>query len=171
MTGTVLLDRCSTRDAGMVFLDDAGSDVPPVRNLPPDPFGIEAPTDEVASPQPRILVVDDDPLVRDAFQELLEGMGFAVVGAVEDGFRAIETAGIVEPDVVLMDVRMPGMDGLEATRRIRLLHPDVQVVLLSAYDDLTFRTVAREAGARTYLVKGCPPDVLERELRAAAHEG
>jgi len=171
MTGTLLLDRCSTEDAGMVFLDDAGPDTTPLRDLPPDPFGVEARVGGQSS-QPRILIVDDDPLVRDAIQELLEGMGFAVVGAVEDGFRAVETAGIVEPDVVLMDVRMPGMDGLEATRRIRLLHPEVQVVLLSAYDDLTFRTVAREAGARTYLVKGCPPDVLERELRAAAaHEG
>lgn len=168
MTGTAVLDRCSTRDAGLVFLDDAGSDIAPLRDLPPDPFGVEAPADEASPPQPRILVVDDDALVRDAIQELLEGMGLAVVGAVEDGFRAVETAGIVEPDVVLMDVRMPGMDGLEATRRIRLLHPDVQVVLLSAYDDLTFRKVAEEAGARTYLVKGCPPDVLERELRAAA---
>jgi CheY-like chemotaxis protein len=170
VTGALLLDRCSTDEAPLVFLDDRSPGRRPLHDLPPDPFGIEAPTAEVAA-APRVLIVDDDATVRDAVQELLEGMGFAVVGAVEDGFRAVEMAGIVEPDVVLMDVRMPGMDGLEATRRIRTVHPDVQVVLLSAYDDLTFRQVAAQAGAFRYLVKGCAPTELDRELRAAAAEG
>jgi DNA-binding NarL/FixJ family response regulator len=117
------------------------------------------------------MVVDDEPVMRGAVRELLEDVGFAVVAVAGDGRRAVELARRVVPDAVLMDVRMPEMDGLEATRRIRTMLPGVQVVLLSAYDDPSFKTTAKAAGAFAYLVKGCDPGEVEEVLRSAARSG
>ncbi len=129
------------------------------------------PVAEPTRAAPSVVVVDDDASMRDAIRELLEELGFAVVGLAGDGSTAVAVVADARPDVVLMDVRMPKMDGLEATRQIRVMRPAVQVVLLSAYDDLTFRRAAEEVGACSFLAKGCSPDMLERTLRAAAAKG
>lgn len=106
-------------------------------------------------PRPgRILIADDDPLVREALRELLEGYGFEVVGEAANGVEAVRLAGERAPEVVLMDVRMPEMDGIRATAEIRGRHPQTQVVMLSAYDDEAFSREAEEIGALCYLVKG-----------------
>lgn len=139
------------------------------RGAGPTPdLGDRSQLDASRVPPPRVLIADDEPMVRDAVQELLEDMGFDVVGVAADGQAALTLAGELHPDVVLMDLRMPVLDGVEATRRIRKAYRDVQVLLLSAYDDPAFRKAADRAGAYGYLAKGCRPAELEQALRSAA---
>lgn len=115
----------------------------------------------------RVLVADDDGLVREAVRELLEDYGFDVVAEAEDGSHAVRLADELRPDVVLMDMRMPVMDGIAATAEIRGRCPDVQVVMLSAYDDPGFQRGAEEAGALCYVVKGVGGGLLRDVLRSA----
>jgi DNA-binding NarL/FixJ family response regulator len=155
----------SIGDAMIRLLHDAPRDleVPPVvlPAVEPEPVPLEASA-------LRILIADDEPTMRDAVRDLLENLGFEVVGAACDGLSAVEMADELRPDVVLMDLRMPSLDGVEATRRIRSAHPDVRVVLLSAYDDPAFRAAADRAGACCYLAKGCRPEALEQAIRSGA---
>jgi DNA-binding NarL/FixJ family response regulator len=106
--------------------------------------------------KPRVLIADDDAGIRAALRDLLVEEGMDVVGAVEDGTKAVEMAATLEPDVVLMDLRMPIMDGIEATRKIHATGSLTQVIILSAYDDPALTKGADEAGSYAYLVKGCP---------------
>ena len=115
-----------------------------------------------------MLLADDDDFVREALAEVLEALGFEVVGQAEDGARCVELAAELRPDVVLMDVRMPVMDGLDATAMIRLADPAVQVVMLSVYDDPAFREEATQVGALCYLVKEAGPQMLDAVVRSAA---
>lgn len=115
----------------------------------------------------RVLIVDDDPLVRETLRELLEGYGFEVVGEAANGAEAVRLAGERAPEVVLMDVRMPEMDGIRATAEIRGRHPQIQVVLLSAYDEEAFAREAEEIGALCYLVKGVGARLLCDVLASA----
>lgn len=112
----------------------------------------------------RVLVVDDTDHVRAFLQTMLELDGFEVVGAAADGETAVALAAETDPHVVVMDLRMPGIDGLEATRRLRAARPGQQVVLYTAYVDATIEREAAEAGAALCLgkVEGLPR--LEREL-------
>jgi two-component system, NarL family, invasion response regulator UvrY len=117
------------------------------------------------APSPRILVVDDVDGSRDMISELLEMYGLNVVGQAENGEQAIEMALELEPDVVLMDVRMKGIDGLEATRRLKRLQPGVRVITLSVFEDEDVLAQGREAGADGHLTKGTPgPEFRERVL-------
>ena len=106
-------------------------------------------------PKPRVLVVDDDSGIRDALIDLLGEEGMEVVGAATDGPQAVVLAADLAPDVVMMDLRMPGMDGIQATRAIKKDNETTQVIILSAYDDSALTKGADEAGAYAYLVKGC----------------
>jgi two-component system, NarL family, invasion response regulator UvrY len=115
---------------------------------------------------PRLLVVDDHPMLRAALTDLLVQAGFEVAGEAADGADAVAMAKQLEPDVVLMDLRMPVMGGLDATRLIKDARPDIQVVLLSAFESPALEQQAEEAGCFAYLVKGCPPG----DLRLALHE-
>ncbi len=115
----------------------------------------------------RVLIADDDPLVREALRELLEGYGFEVVGEAGTGAEAVRLVDEGAPEVVLMDVRMPEMDGLEATAAIRRAHPEVQVVMLSAYDEEGFERDAQEIGALCYLIKGVGAQLLRDVLVSA----
>lgn len=115
----------------------------------------------------RVLLVDDDRMLRSALADLLEDLGFSVVGQAEDGERGVALAAEHLPDVVLMDLRMPGIDGIEATRLIRGTDALAQVVIFSAYDDAGFQKGAEAAGVCCYLVKGCGPGILTDVIRSA----
>lgn len=106
--------------------------------------------------QVRVLIVDDDPLIRHELAALLHEENIDVAGQAADGAAGVYLAVETRPAVVLMDLRMPRMGGLEATRRIKEALPPTQVVLLSAYDDPGLRLEAAKLGACAYLVKGGP---------------
>ncbi|HEV2894326.1 MAG TPA: response regulator transcription factor [Actinomycetota bacterium] len=116
---------------------------------------------------PRLLVVDDHQMLRKALVELLVQAGFDVAGEAADGADAVALAKQLEPDVVLMDLRMPVMGGLDATRLIKDACPATQVVLLTAFDSPALQQQAEEAGCFAYLVKGGPPGTLRLVLHQA----
>ncbi|MFC6883977.1 MULTISPECIES: response regulator transcription factor [Actinomadura] len=115
----------------------------------------------------RILVVDDQTVVREGLVLLLEMLpGLEVAGAAGDGEQALALVGELRPDVVLMDLRMPRVDGVEATRRIKAAHPDVEIVVLTTYADDDSIFAALRAGARGYLTKDAGADEIARAVRA-----
>jgi CheY-like chemotaxis protein len=116
---------------------------------------------------PRLLVVDDHDMLREALVELLRQAGFEIVGEAADGVDAVALAKQLEPDVVLMDLRMPVLGGLDASRLIKDAHPDIQVVLLTAFESPALQQQAEEAGCFAYLVKGGPPGALRLVLHQA----
>ena len=113
----------------------------------------------------RILVVDDHPLTRDALAELLAHNGFEVCGRGAGGAEAIRLAAELQPDVVLLDLTMPGMDGLEALPRLREAAPACAVVVLTAAEDEDNLLGAIRAGAAGYLLKSEPPERIVSFLR------
>ena len=126
--------------------------------------------DDTAGAAIRVLVADDQPAVRAGLVMLLEDEpGLRVVGQAQDGRQAIMLCRELTPDVVLMDIRMPSMDGLEATRRITA-EPglDAQVVILTTYDLDEYVYEALHAGASGFLLKHAPPEELLLGVRAAA---
>ncbi len=114
----------------------------------------------------RVLVADDHALVRDGIAGLLRGGGFDVVGEADSGERAVELARALAPDLVLMDVAMPGIGGLEAMRRIRVELPETAVVMLTVSVDGDDLMQAVRGGAAGYLLKDAPPAELFDSLRA-----
>jgi DNA-binding NarL/FixJ family response regulator len=107
----------------------------------------------------KVLIADDNDRARNGLRALLAMQQvLEVVGEAADGRQAVQKAKELQPDVVLMDVRMPHMDGLEATRRIKSHWPEIRVVVVSMYT--THRTQALAAGADRFLRKGCPVDEL-----------
>ena len=117
----------------------------------------------------RILVVDDQRLVREGLTALLELVDdLQLVAVAEDGAQAIALVDEHRPDVVLMDLRMPVMDGVEATRRIRRDHPDVEIVVLTTHADGDSILAALRAGARGYLTKDAGVAEIARAVAAAA---
>lgn len=117
----------------------------------------------------RIVVVDDQTAVREGLETLLGTLaGVDVVGTAEDGETAIALVDQLEPDVVLMDLRMPGVDGIEATRRIRGRHERTQVVVLTTYADDESIVGALQAGAIGYLTKDAGREDIARAIDAAA---
>ena len=117
----------------------------------------------------RVLIVDDHPVVRDGLRGMLKGDDeLSVVGEAVDGDEAVGLVAQLEPDVVLMDLRMPGTDGVEATGRIVAAHPHVRVLVLTTYDTETDVLRAVEAGASGYLLKDAPVHELRRAVRATA---
>lgn len=117
---------------------------------------------------PRVLVVDDDDLLREALRDLLVARGFDVVGEAGDGEQGVAMARERHPDVVLIDFRMPGMDGLEATNLIKAEEPNTQAVVFTAYDDQTLNLEAARAEVFCLLVKGCRPQLVLDMVRQAA---
>ena len=117
----------------------------------------------------RLLIVDDHPIVRDGLRGVFDGEpGFEVAGEAADGAQALERAAELGPDVVLMDLRMPTMGGVEAIRRLRVDQPAVRVLVLTTYDTESDVLPAIEAGATGYLLKDAPREDLIRAVRAAA---
>lgn len=116
----------------------------------------------------RLLIVDDHPVVRGGLRGMFAGdLGFEVVGEAGNGTEAITQAGTLRPDVVLMDLRMPEMGGVEAIRRLREQMPTVRVLVLTTYDTDDDVLPAIEAGAIGYLLKDAPREELMRAVRAA----
>ena len=117
----------------------------------------------------RVLIVDDHPLVRRGLTELFLGEDdIDVVAAVGDGEEAIAATVAIEPDVVLMDISMPGMGGVEATRRLLAERPLTRVVMLTSFPDHRNVTDSIDSGAIGYLLKEADSDELLRGVRAAA---
>ena len=121
------------------------------------------------NPLIRVLIVDDHPVVRDGLKGMLAAQpDFEVVGEVADGLQAVQQAALTRPDVVLMDLRMPNMDGVEATTQIRRGQPTVRVLVLTTYDTDAEILRAIEAGATGYILKDAPREELFRAVRATA---
>jgi DNA-binding NarL/FixJ family response regulator len=116
---------------------------------------------------PRVLVVDDAPAIRHALRGMLEDAGIDVVGEAPDGVEGVALAGSLRPDVVLMDLRMPAADGFEATARIVERHPEVRVVVLSAYETEESAEAVLAAGAFAFLPKDCDADRIRDTVLAA----
>lgn len=124
----------------------------------------------MSEPAPlRVLIADDQRLFRDGLRTILASEpDLEVVGEAGDGHEAVELAVRARPDVVLMDVRMPGLDGVAATRRIREAAPSCRVVILSTYGEEELLLGGLRAGAAGYLLKDTPAEELVRAVRAAA---
>ena len=117
----------------------------------------------------RVVVVDDHALHRDGTRQILEAHSdLQVVGDADSGEVALALVNQLHPDVVLMDIRLPGMNGIEVTRRLTRDHPDVHVLMVSAYDEDEYVRGALEAGAAGYLRKTAPGKELVQAVRAVA---
>ena len=117
----------------------------------------------------RLLIVDDHPAFRRGLELMLSDVDdIEVVAQAASGEEAVELAAQTTPDVVLMDLRMPGLDGIESTRRLKRLHSSLSVVVLTMFEDDASVFAAMRAGARGYVLKGADQDEIERAVRAAA---
>ena len=119
----------------------------------------------------RVLVVDDDRELAEALSDLHGDLGYEIVGIAPDGQVAVDLSQELQPEVVVMDLRMAGLGGIAATAEIRTLFPNIQIVVLSAYDDESLRRDARRAGAFAYLPKGASVELIDKTIIAAAAAG
>jgi DNA-binding NarL/FixJ family response regulator len=127
-----------------------------------DPAGPDGPA---APAGPRVLIVDDQALVRTGFRMILAANGIEVVGEAADGVEAVTTARDLKPDVILMDIRMPAMDGVEATRRVLAQDPGCRVLMLTTFDLDRYVYDALAAGASGFLLKDVTPEHLVASVR------
>ncbi|MCP4126525.1 MAG: response regulator [Gammaproteobacteria bacterium] len=117
----------------------------------------------------RVMLVDDHELVRTGFRLILDNMpDVLVVGEADSGESALKQIPELKPDLVLMDVNMPGIGGIEATRRIRRNYPDIQVIAITVHSDAPFPSKLHQAGALGYLTKGCPASEMSDAIKAVA---
>ena len=117
----------------------------------------------------RLMLVDDHRMLRQGLRRSLEEEGFYVVGEASDGDEAVRLVPAAKPDVILMDVTMPDMDGIEATRRIIHNDPDKRIVMLTMHADKDLIDAAIKAGAVGYLTKDCSTDEVIEAIRMAAN--
>lgn len=115
----------------------------------------------------RVVLVDDEPVLRRSLKRVLEARGIDIVGEAGDGSQGVALAGELRPDVVVMDLRMPVMDGLTATRLIRESWPSIAVVVCTAYEDGALRREVSDSGACAYLLKGDAPSALFESILEA----
>ena len=118
-----------------------------------------------------VLLAEDHVITRQGIRRLLEDeRGLTVIGEAGDGEEAVQMVTEMKPDVVIMDIAMPKLNGIEATRQIKLIHPRTGVLILSAYDDDEYVFALLKAGAAGYLLKNVSGDELSRAIRAV-HKG
>ena len=118
----------------------------------------------------RVLIADDHPLFRDGLSALLtDGPDTELAGVATSGFEAVDLAIATQPDVIVMDLHMPGLNGIEATRRIVADSPHIAVLVLTMFDDDDSIFSALRAGARGYLLKGADQEQIRTAIRAAAN--
>lgn len=123
--------------------------------------------DTTTPPRLKVIVADDDPLARRLIRDALQLAGIIVIAEASNGVEALELTRHYRPDVVLMDVVMPTMDGIEATRRISAQAPEVKVVMLTRSDDDELALVGLQAGAVGYLTKDISADAIPRVVQGA----
>ena len=117
----------------------------------------------------RVLIADDHPVVREGLSAMLSREDdIEVVGLAENGQKAIERAGELHPDIILMDLRMPEVDGIEAMRRIKISHPGIKFIVLTTYDNDEYIFKGIESGARAYLLKDSPREDLFKAIRGVS---
>lgn len=114
----------------------------------------------------KILLADDHAIVRDGLRTMLEH-DFEVIGAVEDGRKLVAEAARLQPEVALVDISMPLLNGIEATRRLRVVAPKTKVVVLTMHADVTYATEVFEAGASGYVLKSAPSQEIKTAIRTA----
>lgn len=120
----------------------------------------------------RLLLVDDHPVVREGLRAMLSAhSAFAIVGEASSGEEAVEMVTHLDPHVVLTDIRMPGMNGIELTRQIKATRPSIVVIILTIYESETYLLDALRAGASGYLVKDSPQTLLCHAIRTAVDGG
>ncbi|MEJ7653135.1 MAG: response regulator transcription factor [Chloroflexia bacterium] len=115
-----------------------------------------------------VLIAEDHTLVREGTRQLLERRGIAVIGEAANGEEAVRLTGLLNPDLVLMDVSMPKLNGIEATKLIKQRQPQVAVLVLSAYDDDQYVFALLQAGAAGYILKDAHGDEVVQAVRAVA---
>ena len=116
--------------------------------------------------RPKILLADDHAIVRDGLRLMLE-KDFEIVGAVDDGRALVKEAARLAPDVVIMDISMPMLNGVEATRQLRQSLSRIKVVVLTMHADVTYATEALDAGASGYVLKNSPSEEIKTAIRKA----
>ena len=116
----------------------------------------------------RLMIVDDHQMLREGLRRSMSEIGFDVIGEASDGDEAVTRATAQRPDVILMDVTMPRMDGVEACRQVKDVLPDTQIVMLTMHADQSVLADAIRAGASGYLVKDCSTDEIADAVRIAA---
>lgn len=119
----------------------------------------------------RILLVDDHPVVRQGLKTLLEGQsGWEVVGEASNGLEALDKANSLQPDVMVLDITMPGMNGLQACRLLRKKTPNVEILFVTQHDSAQMMREALDAGAKGYVVKSnAARDLLEAVKSVSQH--
>ncbi len=124
----------------------------------------------ILSEKINVLIVDDHPLFRQGLRDVLDTDNYLhVIGDAADGDVALKIAKELEPDVILMDINLPTINGLQATRNIKLELPDTQVIIITGYDDYEQALHALRAGASGYCAKDVTPDVLTEAIRAVVN--
>lgn len=118
----------------------------------------------------RILIADDHPLFRDGLRTLLESVSdMQVIGEATTGDEVLTQSQVLQPEVILMDIKMPGINGIEATRRILHVSPHIRILIVTMFEDDDSVFAAIRAGARGYLLKGAVQEEMLRAIRAVSH--
>ncbi|MBS0156872.1 MAG: response regulator transcription factor [Nitrospira sp.] len=116
-------------------------------------------------PKPRVLLADDHRLVLEGFRRILEGQ-YELVGAVEDGRALLDIAKKLQPDIVILDLSMPLLNGIDATTRLRKICPSTKIIIVTMHADKDYVRSAFEAGASAYVLKRSAVDELEQAIQA-----
>ncbi len=152
-----------------VRVADRPGDLPGVWVRIPEHTGTSRPDDVRVTATLRVVLADDHPVVRDGLRTLLASMpGVELVGEAATGRAAVREVVLRKPDVVVMDLRMPELDGIEATREVLRAVPSVAVLVLTMYDDDDSVFAAMRAGARGYLLKGAAQEEIAAAITAVA---